>query len=45
MVYIDCFKEYLDWSKYDLSEDEIYVEDHLFPPWFIHHVHDIIMTS
>ena len=31
MIYIDGNREFLDWSKYDLSKDEIYVIDNLFP--------------
>ena len=45
MIYIDCRQEFLDWSKYDLSKDEIYVVDYAFPPWFVHHVHDMVMTG
>ena len=45
MIYIDCRQEFLDWSKYDLSKDEIYVVDYIFPPWFVHHVHDMVMTG
>ena len=45
MIHIDCRQEFLDWSKYDLSKDEIYVVDYAFPPWFVHHVHDMVMTG
>ena len=45
MIYIDCWTERLDWSQYDLSKDEIYVVDNLFPGWFIHYVHETIMNS
>jgi|TARA_B100000029_G_scaffold120351_1_gene113718 hypothetical protein len=45
MIHIDCSREYLDWSKYDLSKDEVYIIDNLFPGWFVHYVDDLIMTS
>ena len=43
MIHIDCWTDRLDWSQYDLSKDEVYVVDNLFPGWFIHHVHDTIL--
>ena len=45
MIHIDCWTERLDWSQYDLSKDEVYVVDNLFPSWFIHYVHETIMNS
>ena len=45
MIYIDAYNEFLDWSKYDLTKDEIYVVDNLFPGWFIHHDHETSMTG
>jgi SM-20-related protein len=38
MIEIDASKESLDWSKYDLDKDEIFVIDNLFPWWFVEHL-------
>jgi hypothetical protein len=43
MIHIDCYNEPLNFSQYDLSQDEIYVIDNLFPWWFIHHMDKIIL--
>tara|TARA_B100001142_G_C14297835_1_gene641612 strand:- start:1064 stop:1714 length:651 start_codon:yes stop_codon:yes gene_type:complete len=43
MIYIDCCREPLNFSQYDLSQDEIYVIDNLFPWWFIHHMDKTIL--
>jgi len=45
MIHIDANKEFLDWSSYDLSKDEIYIVDNLFPHWFINYVDNLIMSS
>lgn len=43
MIHIDCSKEPLDFSKYDLAQDEIFVIDNLFPWWFVHHIDKTIL--
>jgi hypothetical protein len=43
MIYIDAKKEILDFSKYDLSENEVFIIDNLFPSWFIEYTHNILM--
>ena len=45
MIHIDASREFLDWSKYDLSKDEVYVVDNLYPYWFVGYVDNLIMTS
>ena len=45
MIQIDASKESLDWSQYDLSKDEIFVIDNLFPDYIIEYVHDLLMTN
>tara|TARA_B100000902_G_scaffold240702_1_gene227990 strand:+ start:16534 stop:17187 length:654 start_codon:yes stop_codon:yes gene_type:complete len=43
MIHIDCSREPLNFSQYDLSKDEIFVIDNLFPWWFIHHMDKTIL--
>ena len=43
MIHIDCYNEPLNFSQYDLSKDEIFVIDNLFPWWFIHHMDKTIL--
>ena len=45
MIHIDASREFLDWSKYDLSKDEVYVVDNLYPYWCVGYVDNLIMTS
>ena len=45
MIEIDASKESLDWSKYDLAKDEIFVIDNLFPDYIIEYVHDTLMNN
>ena len=43
MIHIDCSKEALNFCKYDLAEDEIFVIDNLFPWWFVEHLDQVIL--
>ena len=43
MIHIDCTKEALNFAKYDLAEDEIFVIDNLFPWWFVEHLDQTIL--
>ena len=43
MIHIDCTKEALNFAKYDLAEDEIFVIDNLFPWWFVEHLDKTIL--
>tara|TARA_B100002019_G_C21137688_1_gene531533 strand:+ start:257 stop:898 length:642 start_codon:yes stop_codon:yes gene_type:complete len=45
MIHIDCSREALDFSQYDLAEDEVYVIDNLFPWWFTHHMHELVLGN
>ena len=43
MIHIDCSREPLDFSQYDLAEDEVFVIDNLFPWYFVHQVDYLLM--
>ena len=43
MIHIDCSKEQLNFSQYDLAQDEIFVIDNLFPWWFVYHLDKTIL--
>ncbi len=45
MNYIDLHTQELDFSQYNLAEDQVFVIDNLFPDYFIHYVDDLIMNS